>query len=218
MPRSETSPRVGLIVETPLSADGMRSEPAVSVPVAAGVIRAARAAAEPPLEPPDDRSSAHGLPTWSGRPAGGELVRVRVSEQHGAGRLEAEPDVARPHRRLDQQPARRGERLPGDGVEVLQPDGNPAQRRRVAARQPLVRARRRRERVLLVDPDPRVDRGGIAVVRVLAVARADPVETGLRQLDGAQLPPREERGGLGDAEIGRVGSSGAKYLRRRLRP
>ena len=43
----------------------MRSDPAVSVPVAAGVIRAASAAAEPPLEPPAVRSSAHGLPTWS---------------------------------------------------------------------------------------------------------------------------------------------------------
>ena len=43
----------------------MRSEPAVSVPVAAGTVCAASAAPEPPLEPPDDRSSAHGLPTWS---------------------------------------------------------------------------------------------------------------------------------------------------------
>ena len=64
-PRSETSPRVGLIVETPQSADGMRSEPAVSVPVAAGTMRAASAAPEPPLEPPAERSSPHGLPTWS---------------------------------------------------------------------------------------------------------------------------------------------------------
>ena len=32
---------------------------------AAGVIRAASAAALPPLEPPATRSSAHGLPTWS---------------------------------------------------------------------------------------------------------------------------------------------------------
>ena len=36
----------------------------------------------------------------------------------------------------------------------------------------------------------------------------DPVETGLRQLDGAQLAPREQRGSLGDAEIGRVGHPG----------
>ena len=65
MPRSETSPRVGLIVDVPHSAEGMRSEPAVSVPVAAGTCREASAAPEPPLEPPAERSSAHGLPTWS---------------------------------------------------------------------------------------------------------------------------------------------------------
>ncbi len=64
-PASETSPRVGLIADVPERADGMRSEPAVSVPVAAGTIRAASAAAEPPLEPPAERSSAHGFPTWS---------------------------------------------------------------------------------------------------------------------------------------------------------
>ena len=43
----------------------MRSEPAVSVPVAAGTWREASAAPEPPLEPPAERSSAQGFPTWS---------------------------------------------------------------------------------------------------------------------------------------------------------
>jgi hypothetical protein len=46
-------------------AAGMRTDPAVSVPVVAGTIRAASAAAEPPLDPPAERSSAQGLPTWS---------------------------------------------------------------------------------------------------------------------------------------------------------
>ena len=63
MPRIGTRPRVGLIVDVPHMAEGMRSDPAVSVPVAAGVVREASAAAEPPLDPPADRSSAHGLPT-----------------------------------------------------------------------------------------------------------------------------------------------------------
>ena len=49
----------------PDSAAGIRSEPQVSEPSAAGTMRAASAAAEPPLEPPATRSSAHGLPTWS---------------------------------------------------------------------------------------------------------------------------------------------------------
>jgi hypothetical protein len=56
---------VGLIDETPESAAGIRSDPAVSVPMAAGTMRAASAAADPPLDPPAIRSSAHGLPTWS---------------------------------------------------------------------------------------------------------------------------------------------------------
>ena len=64
-PFSETLPRVGLIVEVPEHADGIRSDPAVSVPVAAGTMRAASAAADPPLEPPAERSRLHGLPTWS---------------------------------------------------------------------------------------------------------------------------------------------------------
>jgi hypothetical protein len=65
MPPIGTRPWVALIELTPDSEAGMRSDPAVSVPVAAGTMRAASAAAEPPLDPPAERSSAHGLPTWS---------------------------------------------------------------------------------------------------------------------------------------------------------
>ena len=43
----------------------MRSDPHVSLPSAAGTRPAASAAADPPLDPPAARSSAHGLPTWS---------------------------------------------------------------------------------------------------------------------------------------------------------
>ena len=63
MPRIGTRSRVGLIADVPHIADGMRTEPAVSVPVVAGTMRAASAAAEPPPEPPGDSSSPHGLPT-----------------------------------------------------------------------------------------------------------------------------------------------------------
>jgi hypothetical protein len=47
----------------PLNAAGWRVEPPVSVPVAAGAMRAATAAAEPPEEPPGTRVFAHGLRT-----------------------------------------------------------------------------------------------------------------------------------------------------------
>ena len=46
-------------------ADGMRSEPAVSVPVAAGTVREASAAASRRQPAGASWSSAHGLPTWS---------------------------------------------------------------------------------------------------------------------------------------------------------
>ena len=94
MPRIETRPRVGLIVEVPHSADGMRSEPAVSVPVAAGVMRAASAAAEPPLEPPGGAVERPGVADLVGRAAGGELVRVQVAEQHHPRGSEPRPRVA----------------------------------------------------------------------------------------------------------------------------
>ena len=52
MPSSGSLPWVGLIAHVPQQADGIRSEPPVSLPSAAGVIRATSAAALPPLEPP----------------------------------------------------------------------------------------------------------------------------------------------------------------------
>ncbi len=45
----------------PHMAAGWRMEPPVSEPNASGTMRAATAAAEPPLEPPGVRSSAHGF-------------------------------------------------------------------------------------------------------------------------------------------------------------
>ena len=46
---------------TPQSAAGWRIDPPVSEPSATGVIPDATATAEPPLDPPGVRSSAHGL-------------------------------------------------------------------------------------------------------------------------------------------------------------
>src|SRR6185503_15964663 len=59
----DTAPYVGFRPETPASAAGWRIEPPVSVPVAAGVMRAATAAAEPPDEPPGTRCKSQGLRT-----------------------------------------------------------------------------------------------------------------------------------------------------------
>src|SRR5262245_3460809 len=48
---------------TPQNADGMRIEPLVSRPIAAGTIRAARATPLPPLLPPGMRDGSYGLRT-----------------------------------------------------------------------------------------------------------------------------------------------------------
>src|SRR5262249_7090392 len=54
---------VGLRPTIPHIAAGCRMDPPVSDPSAAGTTRAATAAAEPPLDPPGVRSSAHGFRT-----------------------------------------------------------------------------------------------------------------------------------------------------------
>src|SRR5437763_13598867 len=60
-PHRETRPYVGLTPTTPQSAAGWRTLPPVSEPSAAGTMRAATAAADPPLDPPGTRLVAHGL-------------------------------------------------------------------------------------------------------------------------------------------------------------
>ena len=113
----------------PDSAEGMRSEPAVSVPVAAGTMRAASAAAEPPLDPPAERSSAHGLPTWSVVPPTANSCVCRWPSRTmpcPRSRAQTSQSTVRP---LVEQAARRGQRLAGDAVEILEPDRDPPQRR-----------------------------------------------------------------------------------------
>ena len=61
MPAMLTSPNVGFKPTIPQSAEGMRIEPPVSVPTEAKPIPVATATADPPLEPPEMRSSAQGL-------------------------------------------------------------------------------------------------------------------------------------------------------------
>src|SRR5215207_9098661 len=52
MPQREQRPYVGLMPQMPVKAAGWRMEPPVSVPVAAGAMPAATAAADPPDDPP----------------------------------------------------------------------------------------------------------------------------------------------------------------------
>ena len=62
-PTVETSSYVGLKPTTPQHAAGMRIDPPESVPRAASASEAARAAAEPPDDPPAMRPGARGFGT-----------------------------------------------------------------------------------------------------------------------------------------------------------
>ena len=187
----------------------MRSEPAVSVPVAAGTMRAASAAAEPPLEPPAERSSAHGLPTWSVVPPTANSCVCRwPSRIMPCARSRAQTSQSAAGR----SSSRRLEAVSGfalDGVEILEADRDAAQARQrlgaVGARR--VELPRPLERLLLVDAHPGVDRARIALVAVRAVALADAREARARELRRGELPLREQRGGLDDAEVGGVHAS-----------
>ena len=220
-PASETSPRVGLIAEVPQHAEGIRSEPAVSVPVAAGVMRAASAAAEPPLDPPGDRVEVPRAADLVGRPADRELVRVQVAEQHHARGGQLGPGVAVLRRHLLEEPARGGHRLAGDAVEVLEPDRHARQRRgrpvtaHSGVAQALVGTRGGLERVLLVDAHPGVDRAWVAFVAADAVDFADPREKGCRHLAGREPASLELCRELHDAELRDVGHVPADSRKRR---
>ena len=62
-PSFETRPCVGLRPTSPQAEDGIRMEPAVSVPRVLKLMSAATAAPDPPLEPPGTFSRSQGLPT-----------------------------------------------------------------------------------------------------------------------------------------------------------
>jgi hypothetical protein len=127
-----------------------------------------------------------------------------VPKQDHPGPLEPVPNGARAHRALVEQPAGGRERLPSDGVEILQADRDAGERPGIATRPGFVGARRRRERVLLVDADPRVDRFRIAIEAVCAVAVGDPGKAGLDELARGQRALRQQPDGVDDAEVGRV--------------
>ena len=67
-------PRVGFSPTRPHIAAGIRIDPEMSLAWAAGTIRAATAAADPPDEPPGDRSRSHGL--WVGPYSTGSVVPI----------------------------------------------------------------------------------------------------------------------------------------------
>ena len=180
----------------------------MSVPVAAGTWLDASAAPEPPLEPPAERSRDQGLPTWSVVPpqANSCVCRWPSRTMPAAERLAQASQSRSGTSSRTRLEAVSG--LPGDGVEVLQPDRDPAELGRAARREPLVGARRRLERVLLVDAHPGVDRARVAVVRVGSVPLADSREAGVDELARRERARPERGGRLEHSEIGGIGSRG----------
>ena len=132
-------------------------------------------------------------------------MRVQMPEQHHAFGGEPRPRVAVALGHLVEHAARCGQRLAGDGVEVLEADRDPAERRRIPAREPVVGAGGRRPGVLLVDAYPGVDGVRIAVVAVRAVPLADAGQTGLDELARGESPPSKCRGRILHSEVGRIG-------------
>jgi len=57
----DTRPRLVLMPNRPLTADGMRIDPPPSLPGAAGTSPLATAVPAPPLEPPAERLRSHGV-------------------------------------------------------------------------------------------------------------------------------------------------------------
>ncbi len=183
MPRIETAPRVGLIVDVPHIADGMRSEPAVSVPVAAGVMRGGERRRGTAARPAGGTVEGPRVADLVGRAAGGELVRVQVAEQHHPCVREPFPRVGVARGNVVEYTARCGERLSRDGVKILHSDRNAAERAAASPRaRALVGARGRGERVLLVHANPCVDRARVAVEAAPAVALADARKARLDEL------------------------------------
>ena len=154
-----------------------------------------------------------------GRPACGELVRVKVTEQHHPGGGQALQTSQSSSGTSSSNAARRGHRLARDAVEVLEPDRHTRQRRGRAVpphgrlAQALVRERGGRERVLLVDAHPGVDRAGVTVVAVRAVDLADPIEQRAGHFSGGDLAPLQAPRQLRDAQPGDVRHDGARKRR-----
>ena len=177
-------------------------------PRAAGIIRAASAAALPPLEPPATRSSAHGLPTWSVvPPAANSCVWVwPISTMPWSrNRLHATASsVARLPSSIRLE-AVRGR--PSTAYRSLSPSGIPhssaassrSRARRSSAARACSRARSgyRRTQALIASGVPSMAEPGIALL--------DPAQAGLGQFDRRQPARSQQRRRLQQTKVGRIG-------------
>ena len=217
-PRSGTTWTVGLWPYTPQKCAGTRIDPPMSLPTGRYVSPAASAAASPPLEPPAVRATFHGLfvrPNTAlslcqyARP----FRRVRLPEDHRAGRAIALDDRRIARRNMGGELGRAGGRLHSRGLERVLDRARHAVERAppLAARARLVggsrasqrggrgqRDNRVEGRVVALDavedPCGQLDRGDVTTPdRSRRVDRRDEVEVS----DGAARRPRARGPGSG---------------------
>ena len=134
MPRIETRPRVGLIVDVP----HMRRDPqrARGVgPGRRGRLRARERRAGAAARPAGRAIELPRVADLVGRAAAANSCVCRWPSSTIPSRLEPRPRVAVALRDLVEDAARRRQRLARHGVEVLQPDRHAAERRRAARRE-----------------------------------------------------------------------------------
>ena len=96
-PSSGISPSDGLSPTRPQAADGMRTEPPVSVPIDAYAIPSITPAAEPPEDPPGERFGIERMANQAERRvligrAERKLVEIGLAKEHGAGLAQARHD------------------------------------------------------------------------------------------------------------------------------
>ena len=213
----------------PQSAAGCRIDPPVSEPSASGVMPAATATAEPPLDPPGMRSSGPRIPRRAergvlGRRSHRELVAVGLADDDRAGRFEPLDDrrVVRRHERLED--LRRGRRPDTSRADVvLERDGHAGQRPIAPARPIAIERRRPLERLFRGDGVEGVqsglgcvDRGErrLADVDRGSIARADGVAESRERVRGCSRPHPMTRGTL-NRPASRAGSGALASASRR---
>src|SRR5690606_16502045 len=111
-PPEGTRPSEGLKPVSPVTADGMRIEPPPSEPVASGTSPPATAAADPPDDPPGDRSVSHGFRV-------GPNVGFSVSAFHPSSGVLVLPTTT--------QPAARRRATSGESSVAGGPEANAAE-------------------------------------------------------------------------------------------
>ncbi len=212
-PWREQRPYVPLTPDTPHIAAGLTIEQPVSVPSAAGTIRPARAAPDPPELPPGLRSVSHGFTV-------GGLLGPQANSVLDSLPRRTMPALlqAGPHRGVevgDEVLQDLGTGRGGDAlgvVQVLQPDRHPGQAPdRPAERSGLVGRLRPGQRHVEGLPFEGFDR------------RLQPLDAGDARLDqfpGGKLPPLQQRKQLHDGQVRRIGRRIRRRDRRgfRLRP